>query len=286
MHTRCLAAARSGFVSATRAGVLVAATLASVQHTLAQRVLPIVNPGFEAINVALRPGEQTSGFSGMGVGQPEVPVVTRWSFPFQQGGNTPQTGVIVPGWRTAPGSVGALAGTLNPAVEFSGRAWMSGYSGSYIATAQASFTSQTVDARIEAGTTYTLSFLAGIGSNGSSYFPAVQLLAAPDLTTFARVGSPGVTLLGQMPFVSIGPEEFGEMRRYSFSVTTPAVLPPSLSSHFLAVAFVGSDGIPRVNFDDFRLEAVPTPSALALLTLWCTAFGGRTTRPRWRTGPA
>lgn len=230
-------------------------------------VLPIVNPGFEQLNVTLRPGEQSNGAGGVagGSGLMETPVNTRWTTPFQPGGNMAQSGVIVPGWRTAPGGTGSLAGVLNPDVRFPtpsdpARAWMTGYSGNHVATAQAAVMQQTLNVQLAPSTLYTVSFLAGIGITDSNYFPIVQLFASPDLSTFARFGVPGVSQLAQMPFVNIDRPQFGAMRPYSFTYTTPSVLPPELVSKFITVSITGSDGIPRVNFDDFNVTAVPGPA--------------------------
>ncbi|MFN0132144.1 MAG: GC-type dockerin domain-anchored protein [Phycisphaerales bacterium] len=216
-------------------------------------VLPIVNPGFEQLNVTLRAGEQTNGAGG-GV----TPVTTRWVFPFPSNGNLPQSGVIVPGWRTyipQPGS-GVLAGVLRPDVLFGGTPWMSGYSGSHVIAAQAAEVSQTLNVRWQPSTTYTLRFLAGIGITDSEYAPLIGLLATPDLTTLAFLGTPGVTSVARMPLVNIQQQQFGTMLAFSFSFTTPAALPPGVAGHYIAISFVGSDGIPRMCYDDFGLEAV------------------------------
>jgi len=230
----------------------------------AAQALPILNPGFEQLNVTLRPGEQTNGAGGAPPGMPETAVNTRWPSPFQPNGNSPQSGVLVPGWRTLPNAPGSLAGILNPNVMFNDRAWMAGYSGNHVAAAQAAFMQQTLNVRLAPDTTYTLSFLAGIGITDSEYWLPVQLLAAPDLATFATPSTPGVDVLARMPFTSISREMFGTMRRYSFSYTTPVKLPGNLRDKYIAISFLGSDGIPRVVYDDFQLEAVPAPGALCI----------------------
>lgn len=221
-------------------------------------LLPIVNPGFEDLNVALRPGEQTSGAGG-GI----VPVSTTWRFPFTsaQGAHQPQSGVLVPGWRTNTAGGGSLAGVLRPDVTFGGMPWMTGYSGSHIAAAQAAQMQQTLNVQLQANTRYTLSFLAGIGITDSEYAPLIGLLAAPDLETPAFSGTPGVITLARAPLVSIQREDFGVMRPFSFSTTTPEVLPSELVGKYIAISFLGSDGIPRMCYDEFRLEAVVVPGA-------------------------
>ncbi|MBY0310781.1 MAG: hypothetical protein K2W85_01800 [Phycisphaerales bacterium] len=242
--------------------------------TLAQPiVLPIVNSGFERLNVTLRPGEQTNGAGGVaeGSGIMETPVNTIWRAPFPQGSGVPQSGVIVPGWRTRPGGTGSLAGVLNPNVPVAGpggaRMWMTGYSGNYVATAQAAIMQQTLNVRLEPATTYAVSFLAGIGVTDSTYSPTVQLFATPDLNTFALIGEPGVTLLAQTPRVQIDQLQFSVMRPYGFTYTTPSVLPPELVSKYLTISFLGSDGFPRVNYDDFQVTAIPAPNAGALVLI-------------------
>jgi hypothetical protein len=265
MCTRTLSAAVAAMLSAAAPG--------------AADLLPIVNPGFESLNVSLRPGEQTSGAGGVpaGSGLPETPVSTRWQFPFQSGGNVAQSGVIVPGWRTAAPAFGSLAGVIDPAVTFGGRPWMTGYSGIHVGVAQAAFMQQTLNVQLRPSTTYTLSFLAGIGITDSEYSPLIQLLAAPDLATFATPSTPNVEFLARLPLTQIPREQFGTMQPFSFSYTSPEVLPPTLEGKYLAICFLGSDGIPRMTYDDFRLEAVPAPAAAA-------AFACSVLLPRRRTG--
>ena len=233
--------------------------------------LTIVNPGFESLNVTLTPGEQTSGAGGVPgeSGLPETAVSTTWKSPFQQGGNLPQSGVFVPGWRTKFPAFGGPAGVLNPAVEFGGTPWLTGYSGAHVAVAQNAIMQQTLNVVLQPSTTYTLSFLAGIGITDTPYAPLLQLLAAPDLSTFVQLGTPGVAFLAAAPLVQINQPDFGTMTKRSFSYTSPAVLPPSLSGKFLAISFLGSDGIPRMSYDDLALEAtpVPAPAAGALLAV-------------------
>lgn len=228
-------------------------------------LLPIINPGFESLNVSLRPGEQTNGAGG-GI----TPVTTRWEFPFSANGNNPQSGVIVPGWRTFIPPVGQnnYAGILRPDVIFGNTPWMTGYTGSHVAVAQVSFMQQTLNVQLQPATTYTLRFLAGIGITDSEYSPFIGLLASPDLETLAYTNAPGVTTLATLPLTSIQPGQFGSMLPFSFSYTTPAVLPPNLQGRYIAISYVGSDGIPRMCYDDFQLEAIPSPGS-AILGLIC-----------------
>lgn len=241
-------------------------------------LLPIINPGFEELNVTLRPGEQTSGAGGSSAGQPITPVNTRWQFPFTPGDNQPQSGVLVPGWRTQNPTGGSLAGVLNPTGSFGDRPWMTGYSGNYVAAAQATaFVAQTLDVRIQPATQYTLSFKVGIGITDSEYAPFIQLVGAPDLTTFPRPDLPTVAVLARAPLAEIPREQFGVMMPRSFSYTSPAVLPADLAGKYLAITFVGSDGIPRMIYDDFQLEAVTLPGPAAGLVGGVLAL---TRRPR------
>lgn len=262
-----------------------AAALIALSSTHARcELLPIVNPGFEELNVTLRPGEQTNGAGGTTGGGPITPVTTRWQFPFNPGDNQPQSGVLVPGWRTQNPGIGSLAAVLNPGVTFGDRPWMTGYSGNYVGAAQAAFMSQTLDARIQPSTRYTLSFKAGIGITDSEYAPLIQLVVSPDLTTFARPDSPGVALLARGDLLSIPREQFGVMMPRSFSYTSPAVLPTELAGKYLAITFLGSDGIPRMVYDDFQLEAVavPVPTTGALFGI--AAIAG-VCRPRRHPRP-
>lgn len=155
---------------------------------------------------------------------------------------------------------------------------MSGYSGNHVATAQAAVMQQSLNVQLAPSTLYTVSFLAGIGITDSSYFPIVQLFGSPDLSTFARIGVPGVSQLAQMPFVNIDRPQFGVMRPYSFTYTTPSVLPPELTSKYITLSITGSDGIPRVNFDDFQVTAVPGPATGG--AVWMMLMGAMSRRRR------
>ena len=256
---------------------------AAVPAAARGELLPIINPGFEDLNITLRPGEQTNGAGGAAAGQPVTPVNTRWQYPFPQGDNQPQSGVLVPGWRTQNPGFGSLAGVLNPAVTFANRPWMTGYGGNHVAAAQAAFMSQTLDTRIQPATRYTLTFNAGIGITDSEYSPLIQLLVAPDLTTFARPDLPGVVSLARADLMQIPREQFGVMQPRSITYTSPEVLPADLAGKYLAISFLGSDGIPRVVYDDFQLEAVavPAPAAAGLLGVATLSI-----RPRRRTRAA
>jgi hypothetical protein len=49
------------------------------------------------------------------------------------------------------------------------------------------------------------------------------------------------------------------MLPYFLEFTTPAVLPVDVAGRYLGIHLWGSDGIPRVLYDDFRLEAIAVP---------------------------
>jgi hypothetical protein len=202
-----------------------AMALALAGPSAAAEFLPILNPGFELLNVSLRPGEQTNGAGGVPLnsGLPQTPVNTRWQFPFSQGDNTPQSGVLVPGWRTASPGSGSLAGVLNPDVTFGGTPWMTGFEGRYVGAAQAAFMSQTINRRLAPNTRYTLSFLAGIGITDSEYTPLLRLLATPDLVTFPTPGQPGIDSLAFVPFDGI-------IRRPDFRTSMASISPSRFSA--------------------------------------------------------
>lgn len=212
------------------------------------QTLPIVNPGFEEVSRPLAVGEITNGVGGAGVA-----VGTRATF-----FHPPQfvDTVEVPGWRTylPPTTNTVYAGVMHPPTNSMGQPFVTGHSGAHVATLHHVWMQQTLPVRVRPRTRYRLSFLAGIGLWQPGDGVYVALLAAPDLETPAFPGVPGVTtmvLSGQ--FAPFGSE--GQMLPYEVEFTTPATLPPSLAGRYVAIAFVGSDGIPMMNYDDFRLEA-------------------------------
>ncbi len=230
--------------------------------------LPLINPGFEDVSVTLAPGEMTSGTGGG-----TQAVHTFWPSTFADVAGTPRTGVFVQGWRSqvVPPQLGDLnAGVINPGATINGQAWLTGYSGRNVAIAQNDRLQQTLNVQLQPRTVYTVRFLAGIGRSDLPYFPIVSLLGAPDLATPVYDVGLNVPLLASLENSPIGDDDLGVMRPYSFSYTTPNVLPPSLQGRYLALALVGSDGFPRVAFDDFSIDAVPVPGpwsgAVALLT--------------------
>ncbi len=225
-------------------------------------VIPIINPGFEDLNVTLRPGEQTVGAGGGIIG-----VGTRWPIPFNPGGNSPQTGVVVPGWRTytpAPPAI-VYAGVLNPNVSMNGTPWLTGYSGNYVGALQVSAMQQTLPVLVQPSTTYTLTFLAGLGWTDTTNGVYVSMLGAPDLETLAFLGRPNITTLSLMSGVGIDASDRGVMFPFSLTYTSPATLPADVAGRYLAISVIGSDGIPRMCYDDFALEATPVPAPSMVL---------------------
>jgi hypothetical protein len=221
-------------------------------------LLPIVNPSFEDVSRPLLVGEQTNGAGGAG-----VPVATR--FPFAGGGVSWDNPVMVPGWRTTlrpPGDTAInYAGILNPPERAPGRPFVAGQDGQNVAAVQVSRMGQTLNVLLSANTRYELSFLGGIGLFDSDYFLNASLIAVDDLERLPLVGQPGVAHLANSQGAIPPRDSFGTMLPYSFAYTTPAILPPELAGRYIGVHVSGSDGIPRVLYDSFRLEATPVPEA-------------------------
>ncbi len=216
------------------------------------QLLPIVNPGFERVSRPLAVGEVTNGAGGVGVPVGTIPD----PFGLPQFVDT----VSVAGWRTflpsPPSSNPIYAGVLRPYNNLQGQPLLVGYSGNHVASLRNVWMQQTLTARIQARTRYRLSFLAASGLWEPRSGIYVALLAAPDRETLAFAGTPGVATL---VFSSIlpAPGTEGQMMPYELEYVSPANLPRDLRNMFLAIAFIGSDGIPQMNFDDFRLEASP-----------------------------
>jgi hypothetical protein len=200
-------------------------------------------------------GEQSNGAGG-----DSTPVATR--FPFGGGGVSWSDPVIVPGWRTRlrpPGDTAIVyAGVLNPP-ELGGAPFVSGQDGQYVAAVQVSQMGQTLNVLLRPNTHYRLSFLGGIGRFGSEYVLSASLIAVQDLQTLPLAGEPGVSMLAISHGAVPPPESFGTMLPYALEYTTGQTLPPTLAGRYIGIHMYGSDGIPRVLYDDFRLEATSTP---------------------------
>jgi hypothetical protein len=233
-------------------------------------LLPIVNPSFEDLSRPLAMGEQTNGAGGAG-----VPVATR--FPFGGGGVSWDNPIEVSGWRTRVRPFGDTAvnyaGVLNPPL-LGGQPFVTGQDGQYVAAVQVSQMGQTVNSLLRPSTRYRLTFLGGIGLFGSDYHLALSLIAVQDLQTLPLENQPGVTRLAITQGLVPPQESFGTLRPYALDYTTPATLPPELAGRYIGVHLWGSDGIPRVLYDDFRLEAttVPEPTGAVGSGLGVMAF--------------
>jgi len=213
-------------------------------------LLPIINPSFETLSRPLAVGEITNGSGGAG-----VPVGTRPDF-----SASPQfvDTVEVPGWRTALPANSSIvhSGVMNPPFDGGGMPFLTGYSGTYVVSARIANMQQTLPVLIQPDTRYRLTFLSGIGlwEPGGGVF--ASLLGTPDLTTLAFLGTPNVTVLANSAYVP--PQgSAGQMLPYALEYTTPAVLPSNVEGRYIAISFIGSDGIPLMSFDDFALDATP-----------------------------
>lgn len=216
--------------------------------------VPIVNPGFELVSRPLADGEMSNGCGG----SMDVPLGTRFGF-----FSPPQFTnlVAVPGWRTnlpPPNNPTATiyAGALNPATLPQGE-YITGLEGQHVGYAMVTPMQQTLDAVVEAGTLYTLRFKAGIGLTDTSNGIYVALCAMPDRQTLAFRNQPGVITLAATLGVGAPQNSAGTMQEVVITYQSPEVLPVELVGKYLAISLNGSDGIPRMCFDDFRLTASP-----------------------------
>ncbi len=217
--------------------------------------LPVVNPSFEDISRTLDAGEQTNGAGGKG-----VLVATRRPF----GNPVPSwdNPVEVAGWRTRLVPQGStdeiLGGVLNPPL-IGGQPFITGQDGENVLAIQASQVGQTINAKIQPNTRYRLDFLGGIGLTDSEYCLSPTLIAVDNLTTLPLENFPGVIRLGnqQGGCIDVPVNTFGTMQPYSLEYTTPPVLPPELVGKYIGIHMYGSDGLPRVLYDDFHLDATP-----------------------------
>lgn len=232
---------------AVAAGLMTAASAPAV-------VIPIVNPGFEETSRPLADGEMSNGIGG----SLSVLVGTRFSF-----FGAPQFNKLVgvPGWRTLlppPNNPTATvyAGALNPATLPQGE-YITGLEGQYVGYAMVSAMQQTLEAQVQPDTLYTLRFKAGIGLTDSSNGVYVALCAMPDRETLAFRGQPGVITLAATLGVGAPQNTAGTMQEVVITYQSPSVLPVELAGKYLAISLIGSDGTPRMCFDDFRLTATP-----------------------------
>ena len=209
--------------------------------------IPISNPGFEIVSRPLDSGEITNGAGGDG-----VLVGTRLSL-----FDPPQFDDVVeiPGWRTflpTGDPITILTGVLNPPATKSGKPFVAGFSGQYFASARNVWMQQTLNHQLVPNTRYRLTFLCGssLTEPGDGVFAG--MVATPDLNTLAFAGVPGTTTLALSNFLA---PEIGQMFSWTVDFITPKNLPEHLQNHYIAIAFVGGDGITLMNFDDFQLVA-------------------------------
>jgi hypothetical protein len=221
--------------------------------------IPIINPGFEEISRPMNVGEITNGSGGVG-----VLVNTRAGFTAPP---SSANQVWVAGWRTnlpPPSNPGGTvyAGAMHPPVLAQG-AYITGYTGTHIATLQVSPMQQTLDHMVQPNTRYRLRFKCGIGRFDSDYAAFVGLIAVPDREGLYFRGNPATTtLVGTSGVVFEAPgNNVGVMRTEEIIYTSPGVLPMGLAGRYIAVALNGSDGFPRMNYDDIELLATPVRCA-------------------------
>ncbi len=252
-------------MSPARVGWIVVAACVAIQPASAA-LLPVINPSFEQTGRPLAVGEQTNGMGGAG-----VPLGTR--FPFA-GGSTVHydNPAEVPGWRTYVPPFGgpgiSYRGVLNPP-NISGMPFITGRDGQNVAAAQLGAFQQTLNYQLQPNTHYRLDFLAGIGRTDSDYFASVALLAAPNLELLAYLGTPDVVTLARTQNAQLPSSTAGTLLPFFIEFATPESLPANLVGRYLAISCFGSDGIPRVCYDYFRLNAtaLPEPTPCSLLAL-------------------
>jgi hypothetical protein len=261
-----------------RCAFIVPVAVAMLPGTLRADIIPIVNHSFEDTGRALEVGQQSNGAGGVG-----VQVATR--FPFGGGSFSWDDPVEIAGWRTltTPHVDPAIihAGVLNPPL-VGGEPFITGQDDQNIAALQAARMGQTLSTKIAPDMRYTLSFKGGIGRFGTPYILSASLIVVPDLQTLPHEGQPGVERLVISEDAVPPLDSFGTMLEYSIEYTSPPVLPPDLAGKHLGIHMWGSDGLPRVLYDDFRLEAtpVPTPASAALIVAAALRRGRRASGSR------
>lgn len=248
-------------VEVNRVGPLTVATAAAVLAGSAAvshgEIVPIINSSFEETSRPLLVGEQTNGVGGAG-----TQVATR--FPFAGGSVSWANPAEVPGWRgivlPPPSTAINYAGVLNPPL-IGDVPFIEGQHGRNVLANQASRCGQILDHLVRPSTRYRLDFLGGIGRLDSDYFFAVSLITAPTLDTLPLENWPGTDVRRLAITSGLGhpTDAHGQMLPYFLEFTTPAVLPADVAGRYIGIHLWGSDGIPRVLYDDFRLEAIEVP---------------------------
>ncbi|MFN0136501.1 MAG: hypothetical protein ACKVS9_10355 [Phycisphaerae bacterium] len=231
-------------------------------------LLSIINPSFETLSRPLAVGEQTNGSGGAG-----VPLATR--FPFAGGEVSWANPVEVPGWRTRVRPFGdpvtIRAGVLNPPL-LAGQPFITGQGGQHVFAIQNLQLGQTLNVLLQPNTRYTLTFLGGVGRFDSEYFLSPSLIAVDSLSTLPLENEPGVQRLAIARGLNVPVESHGTMLPYGLEYTSPAVLPAHLVGRFVGIHLYGSDGLPRVLYDDFRLDATPVPEPAGAAALGAAAL--------------
>ncbi len=229
--------------------------------SLAQQQVPIANPSFETLSRPLTEGEVTNGCGGAGVS-----VGTRASFfAIPQFDDT----VEVTGWRTRlppdnNPTATIYAGVLAPPEWSPGQRFLTNPAGEYVASLHHVPVQQTLAVKVRPDTRYRLRFLAGFGVGDTPEGVYIALLAAPDRETPVYIQQDAPILVqssGLYPPI----DSEGELRPYEITATTPSTLSAEFRNKYVAISFIGSDGIPRMNYDDFTLEATdlsPCPADL------------------------
>lgn len=254
--------------------VALSAALGIVMSASAE-FLPIVNPSFEETSRPLAIGELTNGAGGAG-----VPVGTKpMMFSPPQFDNL----VEVPGWRTYLPPENDPEATLWAGVlsvpNIGDVPYLDNADGQNVAQLHHHWMQQTLNVHVQPNTHYRLTFLAGTGFADTHEGIYVSMLAAPDLETLAFPNVPGVTELVRTQGLYPPLGSVGHLLPWELEFTTPETISDDLAQSFLAISFIGSDGIPRTNFDDFKLEATTLPSP-AGATLLLAAAGWRGIRRR------
>lgn len=256
------------FRHAALAAILVLPNIGFESSSLHAELLPVVNPSFETLSRPLAVGEQTNGSGGAG-----VPLATR--FPFAGGEVSWANPVEVPGWRTRVRPFGdpvtIRAGVLNPPL-LAGQPFIAGQDGQNVFAIQNLQVGQTLNVLLQPNMRYTLTFLGGVGRFDSEYFLSPSLIAVDSLGLLPLENEPGVQRLAIARGLNVPVESHGTMLPYELEYTSPAVLPEHLVGRFVGIHMYGSDGLPRVLYDNFRLDATPVPEPAGAAALAAAAL--------------
>lgn len=243
----------SGIVGAGAAQPMIT----SRQTPLIWTEVPIVNPGFEDASRVLAPGEQSNGARGASES------VGTYSYP-DNGEVSLASPVTVAGWRTYAANTPTTklwGGAMRPWMITPQQPYLTGYGGQHVGVSRITPIQQTINLRLAPNTVYRLTFRAGYGHADFSSGVYVALIAAPNTTALVFRGDPGVPTLAATEGGGMSPPPEGTMAEYTVEYISPAVLPTALAGRFLAISIIGSDGLPSMCFDDFRLRIARLPRA-------------------------